>query len=172
MIRTNAALVGTAPNFNFISIGGKSTESTKPLLDVLDVVAPENSLIDKLNGTAIIDVIELEVLQAGRIFGADRFIIKFKLAEAYASSFTILRGLFDFSRTKAISVSTNTKDQLFEVVIFETQAENLLAYFDTILAWLVKEIKFRESLRAVINFEKRIKHEQEKLYANLKATVL
>lgn len=162
------SLLGGGNNFNFISVA----RSTQNNVGILEVVAPENGLIDKLNGTGIVNVISLDTIQAGRIFGSDRFIIKFKLADEFATSFTLLRAFFDFNRTRAISISSNSKDQVFEVVIFETQSSNLTAYLEKQFEWLIKEIKFRNSLRIAINFEKSIKREGDRLYADLRTAVL
>lgn len=151
-------------NYNFVNL----FKTSRKLVKAVDLPQKANTAIDNLIKNEIISVKTLTTSSADEIFLLDRYAITFKLSDKFANHFVLLRGLLEFSRPKTIEITTNATDKTFHVELSETQADHFVTHLDTILGWLIKEIKFKESLRALITFEKKVKREQAILYANMR----
>ena len=127
-----------------------------------------NSAIDRLVKHQLLSIKSFSVAEADAIFLVDRYNLTFTLSNKFAEHFVLLRGLLEFSRPKTIRIVSSPIDKSFHVEFSENEADHLVTHMETILTWLVKEIKFKESLSALINFEEKMKREQARLYANLK----
>ena len=119
----------------------------------------------------IIKPVTFKAIPAGEIFGADQVIVKFSLRDLYQDQFVLLRGLLEFSRPKEISISSNNSEKTFQLHIGKDKVSAITAYMERILDLLVKEIRFKESLKAVIRFEQATRLEQSRLYRELQTTI-
>lgn len=151
-------------NYNFVNL----FKTSRKLVRAIDLPQKRNSSIDRLIKNEIISIKSLTTVPADGIFLLDRYAITFRLTDKFANHFVLLRGLLEFSRPKTIKITSNAIDKTFHVELSETQANHFVNYLDMKLGWLMKEIKFKESLRALIIFEKKVKREQAILYANMK----
>jgi hypothetical protein len=126
--------------------------------------------IERLVKNEILAIKSLSVSKADAIFIVDRYDITFTLSNKFAEHFVLLRGLLEFSRPKTIRIISNRTDNTFHVLLSEEDDDHFVAHLEKILSWLVREINFKKSLKAMVNFEKKVKREQEILYANLRLT--
>lgn len=150
-------------NYNFVNLFKSSSRREHAI--------PSQKLhatIQRLINHDLLSVRNLSVAKADAIFLFDRYNITFTLSNKFAGHFVLLRGLLEFSRPRTIKISANASDKTFHVELSENEADYFVSYVETILKSLLKEIKFKESLRALINFEQKVKREQVLLYANLK----
>ena len=150
-------------NYNFVNLFKVLSRR-----DLANSPGKWNSAIDRLVTRDLLTVKSQSVAKADAIFPLDRYNITFTLPNKYTDHFVLLRGLLEFSRPRTIKIISSALDRSFYVEFSENQAEHFVTYLETILNSLVKEIKFKESLRALIIFEEKVKLEQAVLYANLK----
>lgn len=148
-------------SFNLFKAPGKPTAV---------IALKSNTVIDRLNKNEIIYIKSFTAAPADGLFLHARYAITFSLKDKFATHFVLLRGLLEFSRPKTIKIMPNTISKNFYIELSENQVEHFVTYLETIVAWLMKEIKFKEALRALITFEKEVKHKQATLYANLRAS--
>lgn len=127
-----------------------------------------NATIQRLIKHDLLSVKSVSVAKADAIFLFDRYDLTFTLTKKYAGHFVLLRGLLEFSRPRTIKINSNTSDKSFRVEFSEKEADHIVSYIEAMLNSLLKEIKFKDSLRTLINFEQKVKREQALLYANLK----
>jgi hypothetical protein len=151
-------------NYNFVNL----FKTSRKLVKAVDLPRKPNPAIDRLIKNEIIFISSLTTSPADGIFLLDRYAITFRLSDKFSNHFVLLRGLLEFSRPKTIVITPNATDKTFHIALSETQADHFVAHLDTILGWLIKEIKFKESLRALITFEKKVKREQAIFYANMR----
>ena len=151
-------------NYNFVNL----FKNSRKLVEAVDLPQKPNPAIDRLIKNEIISIKSLTTSPADGIFLLDRYAITFRLSDKFANHFVLLRGLLEFSRPKTIEITPNAIDKTFYVELSKTQADHFVTHLDTILGWLIKEIKFKESLKALITFEKKVKREQAILYANMR----
>jgi len=150
-------------NYNFVNLFkavsgfGKSTVPSKL-----------NPAVDRLVKNKLVSIASLSVTKADAIFHVDRFNLTFTLSNENAEHFVLLRGLLEFSRPKTIKIISNSTDKTFRAAFSEKDADHFVTYLETILNRLIREIKFKKSLRALIAFESKVKREQAILYADLK----
>ncbi len=150
-------------NYNFVNLFKLSGRTDLPIQG-----QQLNSAVDRLVKHELLSIKSLSVAKADAIFLVDRYDITFTLSNKFAEHFVLLRGLLEFSRPKTIRIISSPIDKSFHVEFSENEADHLVIHMETVLNWLVKEIKFKESLRTLINFEEKMKREQARLYANLK----
>lgn len=162
--------IGERLNFNLADFFKKSNSET-PAPDSLSEKRIENELTVRINSAGIVKIDALNKIPADRIFLAGRYIITLRLTDQYAKYFVLLRGLLEFSRPKSIKVSSDMTQKTFNVEISEAQFAHFVSYIETIQGWLIKEIKFKEALKALITFEKKVKQEQAILYSNVQASL-
>lgn len=145
-------------NNNFVPLQG-NTEEKKV----------KTELSERLHAFRILTVADFKIIPADKILQSKRYEIKLKLTAEYSNSFVLLRGLLEFSRPKAIRLVANTNERTFQFEISESQRDYFNSYLETIVGWLIKEIKFKETLRVIINFEEKVRKQQAVLYANAMA---
>lgn len=161
-----AVLPGKRTRFNFRNLfAAKDTRET-PVQD-----SHSHALFDWLETSPVLTAVEFRSLPAGRILGSNQLYAKFRLRQDYQDSFVLLRGLLEFSRPKEIAVSANSPERSFEVWLPEDQAPRILAYFETIITRLLREIRFKASLKMIVKYEAKVKQEQARLYEALRVSV-
>jgi hypothetical protein len=161
-------------NYNFLTVfnNAKNPVAIEDAPEVIQENTFEGVLINVLSKSQVLSIASFTVVPAGKLFVSSKYRITVKLTEEFANNFVLIRGLFEFSRPKNIIISSAVKDQSFEIEILEAQAESFLSYIETIVGWLVNEIKFKNALKAILKFENRIKQEQAILYSGLHASRL
>ena len=165
-----AVLAGNEQQINFLNIFIRS--KTTP--DNVDTLAPKatvvNPIFDWFEKSSMLEPVAFKSIPAGKIFQSDRAIVKFKLSGIYHDHFVLFRGLLEFSRPKWISVSFNNSERTFELFVGIDQATAVTEYLDLILKLLIKEIKFKKSLKAILRFEESVRVEQSRLYRELQTS--
>src|SRR5688572_7296272 len=159
-------------NYNFLAVfnnAKKSSAAVEVAPDIIRENTVQNRLANILAHSQALSIVSFKVIPAGKLFVSNKYLITVKLTEQFASNFVLLRGLLEFSRPKDIIISSQAKDQTFEIEVLETQANYLLSYIETIIGWLIKEIKFKSALKAIISFENRVKQEQAILYSSMRS---
>jgi hypothetical protein len=131
----------------------------------------DNSLQRWFERSNVIRSVTFKAIPAGEIFQADQVIVKFRLEDLYQDQFVLLRGLLEFSRPKEISISSNKGEKSFQFQIGRDKVLAISTYLDKIIDLFVKEIRFKESLKAVIRFEQATRVEQTRLYRELRTTI-
>jgi hypothetical protein len=127
-------------------------------------------VIERLVKNELLAIKSISVSKADAIFLVNRYEITFSLSNKFAEHFVLLRGLIEFSKPKTIRITASRTDNTFHLSFSEGEADHFVAHLEKILDWLVREIRFKKSLKALVTFEKKVKREQEILYANLKLT--
>ena len=161
--------LGTTPsikdrlNYNFVNLFRSSNRREFPISS-----QNVNPVIYRLVKHELLSIKTLSVSKADEIFLFDRYNITFTLSDKFANHFVLMRGLLEFSRPGKIKIISNVNDRSFHVDISERDADDLLTHLEITLNALVKEIKFKESLRALINFEEKVKQGQARLFASLR----
>ena len=162
-----AVLAGNEQQINFLNIFIRS----KTTADTVDTLAPKarvaNPILDWFDKSGMLEPVAFKSISAGKIFQSDRVIVKFKLSGIYHDHFVLFRGLLEFSRPRWISVSFNNSERTFELFVGIDQAEAVTEYLDLNLKLLIKEIRFKKSLKAVLRFEESVRVEQSRLYREL-----
>jgi hypothetical protein len=156
-------------NFFNLFISSKKTAKTQEQLTHRDIV--DDSFQRWFERSNVIEPVTFKAIPAGEIFGADQVIVKFSLRDLYQDQFVLLRGLLEFSRPKEISIATNNSEKTFQFHIGRDKVLAITTYLDKILDLFVKEIRFKESLKAVIRFEQATRLEQSRLYRELRTTI-
>lgn len=164
-----AAVADNTQHVNFFTLFNRYRNENTTTIIKESKNPSEHPLLNWFENSKILAVIDVDTLSAGKILGVGHVIIRFKLSNFYHDRFILLRGLLEFSRPKAISISSNTSDKTFELRVSDDQVDVVKKYLDTILSLLIKEIKFKASLNAVLKFEQSFKAQQSKLYEELRA---
>jgi hypothetical protein len=139
--------------------------------DVRPELTIKSDLLDRLHSSQIILIEESNEISSDRIFPHVRHFITFKLSTPFTKHFVLLRGLLVFGGIKNMKLSVSRTDKTFHAEVSETQLEHFVYHIETILKFLLKEIKFKEGLRDLINFEKTMKREQDILFAKLQTSL-
>jgi hypothetical protein len=155
--------------FNLFVSSKRTANKTHDELAHRDLV--DDSFQRWFKNSNVIEPVTFKSIPAGEIFGADQVIVKFRLADLYEDQFVLLRGLLEFSRPKEISISSNNSEKTFQFHIGRDKVLAITTYLDKILALFAKEIRFKESLKAVIRFEQATRLEQSRLYRELRTTI-
>jgi hypothetical protein len=165
-----AVLAGNEQQIDFLNIFIRS----KTTSDNIDALAPKatvvNPILDWFDKSGILKPVAFKNIPAGKIFQSDRAIVKFKLSGIYKDHFVLLRGLLEFSRPTWISFSYNNAERTFELFVGIDQAKAVTEHLDLILKLLIKEIKFKKSLKAILRFEESVRVEQSRLYRELQTS--
>ena len=162
-----AVLAGNEQQINFLNVFIRS-KSTPDNVDTLVTKATVvNPILDWFDKSSMLEPVAFKSIPAGKIFQSDRAIVKFRLSGIYHNHFVLFRGLLEFSRPKGISVSFNNSERTFEFFVGIDQAAAVTEYLDLNLKLLIKEIKFKKSLKAVLRFEESVRVEQSRLYREL-----
>ena len=171
MTSSATALAGKNEIFNFVNVFN-NTETTSSIPAQERAVGDDgiNTVIGWLESSGIATIIPTTAT-GNRLVLNDPSIVTFGLQEAYKNSFVLLRGLLEFSRPRGVQVFANAIDRTFQVRISAGQAGAVTTYLDTIFGWLLREIRFKTSLKAVIRFEDRVRQLQASLYQSLSASL-
>jgi len=166
-----AVLAGNEQQVNFLNIFIRS--KTTP--DNVDTLASKatvvvNPILDWFDKSDMLEPVAFKNIPAGKIFQSDRAIVKFKLSGIYHDHFVLFRGLLEFSRPKWISISFNNSERTLELFAGIDQAAAVTEYLDLNLKLLIKEIKFKKSLKTILRFEESIRVEQSRLYRELQTS--
>ena len=157
-------------DYNFLAVFNNAKRAPLTIEEAPLIIKESNfedQLANILSKSQILSIASVTVVPAGKLFVSSKYRLKVKLTEEFASNFVLVRGLLEFSRPKNIIISSVVKDQTFEIEILETHADSLIAYIETILGWVLNEIKFKKALKAIIKFESRVKQDQAILYSSL-----
>jgi len=155
--------------FNLFVSSKRTANKTQDEITDRDVV--DDSFQRWFERSNVIKPVTFKTIPAGEIFGADQVIVKFRLGDLYQDKFVLLRGLLEFSRPTEISISSNNSEKTFQFHIGRDKVLAITTYLDKILDLFAKEIRFKESLKAVIRFEQAIRLEQSRLYRELRTTI-
>ncbi len=158
--------------FNFVNIFNRSAETRSSIVFTIREQASNlDDLVSWINNTSILTVVEATTLPTGRFFKNDRLVVRFQLAHGYQNNFGLLRGLFGFTRPKNLEISSIFVDRVFELQLSANETGTITRYLEEILVSIKSEIRFKESLKTVIDFEQRVRKEQAKVYSALKPSV-
>jgi len=91
--------------------------------------------------------------------------LSFALTEEFKRHFALIKGLLEFYRLKNFSFEYNSAQKEIETDVEASQLHSLQLFFDSILNLLKKELTFKETLKTVLEFEKRYKLEQAEVYS-------
>jgi len=92
----------------------------------------------------------------------------FSLSEEFKKNFVLIKGLIEFLRSKNFSFEYNFAQKAIETDIEVSQLEDLRAFLHDVSIWLRQEIKFKETLKVILDFENRYKVAKAEVYALLK----
>jgi hypothetical protein len=139
---------------------------------ILRELTIKGDIPDSLSSSQIISIEESRKISVDRISPHVQYFITFKLTTPFKKHFVLLRGLLDLGGLKNINLTANKTDKTFHAEVLETQFEHFVYHIETILKFLIEEIKFKEGLRELINFEKNVKREHAMLFAKLQTSVV
>jgi hypothetical protein len=94
--------------------------------------------------------------------------LSFSLSDDFKKHFVMIRGLIEFHRSKSFSFHYDIKQKAFEADIDVAQLNHLQSFFNRISSWLKEEIRFKEALKIVLEFEHRYKIERASVYSLFK----
>jgi hypothetical protein len=163
-----AVLAGNEQPINFLNVFIRP-KTTPENVDALKDSAV-NPILDWFGKSSILEPVAFKSIPAGKIFQSDRAIVKFKLSGIYHEHFVLFRGLLEFSRPRRISISFNNSERTFELFVGIDEISAVTEYLDLIQKLLIREIKFKKSLKAVLRFEAWVRAEQSRLYKELKSS--
>ena len=161
MASSATALAGKNETFNFVNVFNNPTTANIAVSGHYDGDA-SRTFIEWLKSSDIVIHVPTAALVP-----IDESIVTFTLRDAYKNSFILLRGLLEFSRPKGIQISSNFTDRTFQVRIPAGQAGTVTQHLHTISGWLLREIRFKTSLKAIMGFENRVRQIQANLYREL-----
>ena len=102
------------------------------------------------------------------LFYKSRVHFSFSLSEEFKKNFVLIKGLIEFHRSKNFSFEYNFEQKAIETDIEVSQLEDLQAFLNDVSVWLRQEIKFKETLKIILDFENRYKVAKAEVYALLK----
>lgn len=114
-----------------------------------------------LNRLPFIKILEHTIVPAGNLYRADRVIIRFKLVNEFAPHFVLLRGLFEFAKPSGLIILTDRTEKVFVIETSVHQVDVPVSYLKKIFGWLSKEITFKAALKRVIQWEHKVREEQQ-----------
>ena len=80
----------------------------------------------------------------------------------------MIKGLLEFHRSRHFSFEYNFAQKTIEADIEVSQLEDLRAFLHDVSIWLTQEIKFKETLKIILDFENQYKVARSLVYALLK----
>lgn len=96
--------------------------------------------------------------------------LSFSVADEFATKYAMIKGLIEFHRSKHFSFQYNVKQKTVEVDSDESHLPELQLFLNDVLLWLQQEIQFKNTLKAVLHFEKEYKLKSAAMYSLLKRT--
>lgn len=114
-------------------------------------------------------IVNHRVIRAGKLHFKDRITLRFVLADDYVLHFALLRGLFAFAKPVDLLIDSDFSDKSFTIEFNLDQTENAVNYLDKILNWLSGEMKFKATLKQVMQWELKVRLEQDQVFKKLRA---
>ncbi|HEY5748130.1 MAG TPA: hypothetical protein VIU12_18795 [Chryseolinea sp.] len=102
----------------------------------------------------------------------DRVSLAFRVKEAFAANFILIKGLIEFNRAKELKFAFNRDEKSFEIDLEAAQLDVLNDFLGHIHALLQKEIQFKAVLKKVIAFENQYKALRDVVYREQQAVVI
>ena len=130
---------------------GSENLSNHSLISVADSTVIENVLFSKVSP----------------LFYKTRVHFSFSLSGEFKKNFVLIKGLIEFHRSRNFSFEYNFAQKAIETDIEIRQLEDLRAFLHDVSIWLRQEIKFKETLKIIIDFENRYKVAKAEVYALL-----
>ena len=106
--------------------------------------------------------------KASPLFYKTRVHFSFSLSDEFKKNFVMIKGLIEFHRSRNFSFEYNSGQKVIETDIEVSQLEDLRAFLNDVSIWLKQEIKFKETLKVILDFEHRYKVAKSEVYALLK----
>ena len=94
--------------------------------------------------------------------------LSLSLSEEFKRHFVMIKGLIEFHRSKNFSFEYNVAQKRIEADIEVSELHNLQIFFESVLRWLNEELKFKETLKVILEFEHRYRLEQAEIYSLLR----
>ena len=94
--------------------------------------------------------------------------LSFSLSKEFKRHFVLIKGLIEFHRSKNFSFEYNVAQKRIEADIEVSELNNLQIFFESVLRWLNEELKFKETLKVILEFEHRYRLEQAEIYSLLR----
>lgn len=146
-------------NDQYLSLGGE--EDTSLHHEIND---RESVVTDRLSQNALFDSVSA-------FYYNDRAKVTFNVAGEFETDFSLIRGLIDFNRPRDLRFSFDRESKTVSTNIAMHQLGRLDEFLSFIYDELIKEKRFRKTLRAAIEFEKRYNRERDRIYAELKSAI-
>ena len=147
----SASLPGEEQYLQVVNKGSENL-SNHSLINVTDSSVIENILFSKTSP----------------LFYKTRAYFSFSLSEEFKKNFVMIRGLIEFHRPRNFSFEYNSAQKAIETDIEVNHLEDLRVFLHDVSIWLVQEIKFKETLKIILDFEHRYKVARSEVYALLK----
>jgi hypothetical protein len=127
---------------------------------------PSDHSLPSVAGSSVIENILFS--KASPLFYKTKVHFSFSLSEEFRKNFVMIKGLIEFHRSKNFSFEYNFAQKAIETDIEVSQVEDLRAFLHDVSIWLRQEIKFKETLKIILDFENRYKVAKAEVYALLK----
>ena len=125
----------------------------------------DNSLIN-VGGTPVVENILFS--KVSPLFYKTRVHLSLALSEEFKKNFVMIKGLLEFHRSRHFSFEYNFGQKTIETDIEVSQLEDLRAFLHDVSIWLTQEIKFKETLKTILDFENQYKVARSLVYGLLK----
>jgi len=126
---------------------------------------PDRSLVSVGDPSVVENIL---FSKASPLFYKTRVHFSFALSEEFKKNFVLIKGLIEFHRSRNFSFEYNSTQKTIETDIEVSQLEDLSAFLYDVSIWLTQEIKFKETLKIILDFENRYKVAKAEVYALLK----
>jgi hypothetical protein len=131
---------------------GSENLSNDSLIPVADSSVIENILFDKISP----------------LFYKRRVHFSFSLSEEFKENFVLIKGLIEFHRSRNFSFEYSFTQKVIETDVEVNELEDLRAFLHDVSIWVRQEIKFKKTLKVILDFENRYKVAKAEVYALLK----
>ena len=125
----------------------------------------DNSSIN-VGGTPVVENILFG--KVSPLFYKTRVHLSLALSEEFKKNFVMIKGLIEFHRSRHFSFEYSFSRKTIETDIEVTQLEDLRAFLHDVSIWLTQEIKFKETVKIILDFENQYKVASSLVYALLK----
>src|SRR5688572_1035468 len=122
----------------------------------LQVVKRES---ENLSKHSVINVADPSVIEnilfrkVSPLFYKTRVHLSFSLSEEFKRNFVLIKGLIEFHRSRHFSFEYNFAQKAIEADIEISQFGELQAFLHDVSIWLKREIKFKHTLKIILEFE-------------------
>ena len=120
------------------------------------------------NGGAAQVVENILFSKVSPLFYKTRVHLSLALSEEFKKNFVMIKGLIEFHRSRKLSFQYDFGQKVIETDIEVSQLEELRAFLHDVSIWLAMEIKFKETLKTILDFENQYKVARSLVYALLK----